>query len=499
MGQKLDSPGNRSSMVRLGSWPLSLTQVGQKMGILGWMVLVSSLVLFCASSFRHLVYQSTAYDLGYFDQALYLLSQGLPPVVSFWGFHFMGGHADWILYFVAFLYKIQPSVYWLFGLQAVSLSMGAVPVWHLGRRAGLKESQAIAIAFAYLLYPLIFNLNLFDFHPEVMALPLMLVAILMAQTDHIGWFVGCLVLILGCRDALSLTVAAMGLWLLLFEKKRICGAIALFMGSAWFVIVTQVVIPQFRPGGVEAVPRYGYLGSSIAEILLNLILKPQLVLGGLLTLANLGYLCLLILPLGWGLFVRGRFLREHPWQSWRHLFPLVGALPTLAMNLLTTVETQKDLIHQYSLPAVSFLIMAVIYGVASGTALVLSRRGIVVCACIGFILLSKIGYFWFRYLRAMDTWTATSSAIAQIQPSDKVLTTPWIAPHLTHRLFLRLAILGSEAIDLKQFDSVLLNVRHPGWNSNPELLQGLVARLQKEPQFKLHYQQDDVFLFTRQS
>ncbi|NJP12091.1 MAG: DUF2079 domain-containing protein [Leptolyngbyaceae cyanobacterium RU_5_1] len=444
----------------------------------------SMMVLLMCSSLRHLLFQSTAFDLGYFDQAAYLISQGQPPVVSFWGFHFLGGHADWILYFVALLYKVYPSVYWLFAVQAIALSLGALPLWHLACQAGLKEGQATAIAAAYLLYPLIFNLNLFDFHPEVIALPLMLTAVLAARLDQVGWFTVCLVFVLGCRDALSLTVVAMGVWLLVFEKKRGCGAIALFLGMGWFVIVTQVLIPNFRPGGVEAVPRYAYLGNSLAEIAQNLILKPHLVLGGLFTLANLEYLCLLFLPVIWGL-------------SWRSLAPLVGVIPTLTMNLLSTLQTQKDLVHQYSLPAVPFLFLAVITALSQNRGWVQSRRGIILCSLIGFLALAKVGYFGSRYLSSLDTWNATRTALAQVSPKGGVLTTAAIAPHVTHRSVVKLAVTGTESTDLGQFNTVLLNVRHPGWMSSSELLQGFVNRLQQDTHFKLQYQHDDVYLFIK--
>ncbi|MHC5730576.1 MAG: DUF2079 domain-containing protein, partial [Nostoc sp.] len=156
------------------------------------------------------MFQSTAFDLGIFDQAVYLISQGEPPISSFMGFHILGDHAAWIFYPLALLYKIYPSLYWLFAVQAVALALGALPTWHLARQAGLKENQAIAIAFVYLLYPLVFNANLFDFHPEMIALPLLLTAVLAARLGQVGWFCLSIFLVLGCKEVLSLTVVGMG-------------------------------------------------------------------------------------------------------------------------------------------------------------------------------------------------------------------------------------------------------------------------------------------------
>jgi len=126
-----------------------------------------------------------------------------------------------------------------------------------------------------------------------------------------------------------------------------------------------------------------------------------------------------------------------------------------------------------------------------------SRRGILLCSLIGFLALAKFGYFGDRYLNSLDTWQASRSAIAQIQPQSRVLTTAFLAPHLTHRPTVQLAIAGTEAIDFNQFDEVLLNVRHPGWASTSSLQQGLVDRLQRDSQFKPLVEQDGVYLFTR--
>ncbi len=453
---------------------------------LTWMIGGSVLLLFGCSSLRHALYQSSAFDLGYFDQAIYLISQGQTPIVSFWGYHFMGGHADWILYGLALLYKIHPNVHWLFAVQAVALALGALPTFYLARQAGLKESQATAMAGVYLLYPLVFNLNLFDFHPEVMALPAILGAILAARLNRLGWFCASVAFILGCRDALSLTVAAMGLWLLVFEKKRIYGAIALSAGIAWFFIATQVIIPAFRPDGVEAVGRYAYLGNSVLEIATNLLLKPGIVLGKVFSLDTLGYLTLLCLPVIWGL-------------SPQHLTPLIPTIPTLVINILSESPAQRNLVHQYSLPVLPFLLLVVISTLAAGKGWFQNRRGIILWSLVAFFALAKYGYFWSIYLDSLNTWQATQEAIAQIQTKDSILVPPQVAPHLTHRPVIKLTTVGSESFDIVEFNYVLLNRLYPGFGSTPQVVASLLERLKNAPEFQLTYQRDEVFLFKKKT
>ncbi len=251
---------------------------------------INTLVLFACSSLRHILFQSTAFDLGIFDQAVYLISQGKTPISSYMGYHILGDHAALIWYPLALLYKIYPSVYWLFVVQALALSLGAVPTWCLARQAGLKSLQANALVVAYLLHPQVFNANLFDFHPEVIALPALLAAIWCAREKRFWWFCLNIIIVLSCKAVLSLTVAAMGIWLLGFEKRRRYGILAIVLGIGWFFIASGLVIPQFSGREAAAVGRFSYLGNSVFEIIQNLIFKPGLILAKIFNLDNFGYI-----------------------------------------------------------------------------------------------------------------------------------------------------------------------------------------------------------------
>ncbi|GFE70359.1 DUF2079 domain-containing protein [Chroococcus sp. FPU101] len=447
----------------------------------------SFLILFISSSIRHLLYQSNALDLGWFDQGVYLISQNQTPIISFVDFHILGDHAALILYPIALFYKIYPSVYWLLAIQALALSLGALPIYQLSLQAGLRKQLAFTLSIVYLLYPLIFNVNLFDFHPDVIAVPALLWAVLAARCNSLLGFMIAILVVLFSKAIFSLTVAAMGLWLLIFEKKRLYGSIAIIMGVAWFILSTQVIIPMLTgtDAAVEmADNRYSYLGNSIGEIIKNIFLNPHLILGKIFTLANLEYIILLLFPVIWGL-------------SPRHLKPLLGAAPTLLLNLITDYSPQKNLTTQYSLTVIPFLFIAVIATLAAGKGWLKKTKYILLWSLIAFIALAKYGYFGSIYLTKLDTWTATKEAVSLINTSGGVLTNSAIAPHLTHRPLIKLAIQGSETLDLKQFDHILLNQRHSGWSSSPELIQEFLKRLQEMPEFKPTYQKDEVFLYQK--
>ncbi|PLZ99872.1 hypothetical protein CEN50_05495 [Fischerella thermalis CCMEE 5268] len=453
------------------------------------MTCASALVLFGCSSLRHMLFHSAAWDLGIFDQAVYLISQGKSPISSFLGFHILGDHAAIIFYPLALLYKIYPTVYWLLLVQAIALASGALFTNLIARQAGLTTDQATAIAVVYLLYPLVFNINLYDFHPDVIALPALLGAILAARLGKFGWFCFSIFLVLGCKAVLSLTVAAMGVWLLLFEKKRFCGAIALLSGIVWFVIATKAIIPFF--GGEAAsvtrhISRYSYLGNSFGEILQNLLFNPNLVLGKIFSLDTLEYLALLFAPVIWGI-------------APRHLLPLIAAIPTLILNILADASQQRNLVHQYSLPILPFLLVLLIQTLAAGQGWIQRPRKIILWSLVAFFALGKYGYFWTIYLDSLDTWQATRQAIAQVQTQGGVYTTAEIATHLTHRPLIEFTDVNSPPADLTKFEYILLNARHPGWLSNRDFAINLINQLKNTKNFQLSYQQDEVYLFVKNS
>ena len=113
------------------------------------------------------------------------------------------------------------------------------------------------------------------------------------------------------------------------------------------------------------------------------------------------------------------------------------------------------------------------------------------------LALAKFGYFGSKYLESFDTWQATREAIAQVQTPGGVLTTHEIAPHLTHRRVVKFTDANSLLANFTEFDYILLDLRHPGWKSNPEFAASLANQLKNTQEFNLSYQRDDVYLFKK--
>ncbi|MEM1369146.1 MAG: DUF2079 domain-containing protein [Cyanobacteria bacterium P01_H01_bin.15] len=444
------------------------------------------LILLGCSSLRHELLQSASWDLGIFDQAVFLISDGKTPISSLLGFHILGDHGAVILYPLAVLYRLWPSVYWLFAAQALGLTLGGLGVWVVARQAGLKPGLSRNLALSYWLYPLIFNVNLADFHPETIVVSGLFWAVWAARANQLFVFAIAITLILSAKAVWSLTVVGLGGWLLI-ERRFRAGSLGILIGSSWFLFAITWLIPHF--GGVDSDLNrhfhfYSHLGRSYGEILRNLLTQPGLVFSALFTGANFGYLILLILPWIWGL-------------HWRSLTPLIAALPALSLNLLSQGDAKKDLVHQYSLPILPYFMIAVIAALAIQKTWFTKPRWIVLWAVLCFAVFGKWGYFGSLYLEHLNTWSASRAAIAQVPAEVSVLTTNHFAPHLTHRRVVKL--IESETVEapLNKFAVVLIDTQRPGWLSSPELVATLTSKLATSPQFKKTFDQGGVLLFQQ--
>jgi uncharacterized membrane protein len=453
-------------------------------------VLISTLVLFFFSSLRHSLFQSGVWDLGFFDQGVYLISQGFVPISSFTNFHVLGDHAAFILYPLSIFYKIYPDVHWLFLVQAIALSLGAIPVLGLSCQQGLTNTQRYIAILSYLLSPLIFNANLFDFHPDVIAVPFLLWAILWSRLGRVLPFCFALLIILSCKSVFALTVIAMGIWLALFERQKLMGAVAIVGGILWFVIAAQIVIPMIGGEGastIRHIGRYASLGSSYSEIFINFFLKPNLIIGKIFSMDSLVYFLLLFLPFIWCLASKKTSI----------LTPLIGALPTFAMSILSDDPAQRYLANQYPLPILPFLMIIAI----SSLGLINHQklwyfRFIAFWTVLAFVTMSRLNLFTGEYLASLDTWQANNDAIALVNTQGNILTTYEISPHVTHRLKIKNTF-TNDSQNLEKFDYILLNTRHSGFGSSRDYSLSLVNQAKRMPNYKLVYQKDDVYLFVK--
>lgn len=479
------------------SWKIPLPQ--------GLVILFSAILYFTMSSIKFSYFKATAFDLGIFDQAVYLISKGIEPVSSFLGFHILGDHASFILYPISLLYLIYPDVHWLLGLQAISLALGAVPVYLLAIENGSKLLPSTILMLIYLLNSSVFALLMFDFHPDSLAVPTFIWAVLFAKRGaknkdsklYFWLFLLAILIILSSKEVLALSVISMGIWLIFFEKNRAYGASAVILGLAWFLISTQIVIPFYHGDINRHFARfYGHLGGSGSEILGNFFLNPNLLLNFLKSNLKdiLIYITQLLSP----------FILI---LSFKEISPLVGAIPILLMTILSQDPIQRDFQYYYVFPALPFIIVAV----AS------TKLEFLKWSTIRYILSMAIAVYLMQNGSRLQEFTSssiweyketlysTNRAIEIIHASDynnlkSILTAHQIAPHLTHRKIIQVIRKDFPLNELRKYDYIFLNRNYPDI-ANRELSKSTNNRIldacAASKEFSLEFSKNETFLYRK--
>ena len=192
---------------------------GRRWSVLLLACTAATAALFASYSIaRHTAFNSKAYDLGLHAQVFWNTSHGRLFASSIEVNNYLGDHVSPIILLLAPLYRLWPDPSGLLVFQALVLACAALPLALLTRRL-LKPSwpdgaylASLVLALVFLSYPALGFVNRFEFHEEVLVVPLLLLAFLCLETRRPRWMSAALLLALLCKEDVGLTVAAFGLF-----------------------------------------------------------------------------------------------------------------------------------------------------------------------------------------------------------------------------------------------------------------------------------------------
>ena len=173
--------------------------------VVWWIVTFSQLVWR-----RHDRFGSSAFDMGIYDQAVWLLSR-FQDFDTVRGLPVLGHHVDLNLILLAPFSRLGAGPAFLNIFQVVSIGMGAVPVYLLGRRRFESGWPAVCFALGFLAHPSIQSMAWELFHPDALAITPLLCAWYTWRTRRWGWTVGFLVYAMAWKEDVALFVVMLGL------------------------------------------------------------------------------------------------------------------------------------------------------------------------------------------------------------------------------------------------------------------------------------------------
>jgi len=330
--------------------------VGQRWVVKGLflgMVLLYVALFSTLTILKHEAFETTAFDLGNLDQAVWNTSHGrILRLTNIEGVDTrLAHHVEPILLPISLLYILYSGPQTLLILQTVVIALGAFPVFWLARERLKSDLAGLSFSTAFLLFPALEAANMFDFHAVTLAPSFLLFAFYHMERQRYRIFLLFAVLAMACKEEIPLLISMMGVYLALVKREWKVGSLAIFGGLAWFLAAVYIVIPRFNTqGGSPFLSYYAYLGDGPLEIAMAIVTNPLLILRTILTPAKVKYILDLLLP--------GAFTSLFSPQT---LFLL---LPSLAINLLSTYSPMSVLEEfHYAGPLVPFVIISSIYGV----------------------------------------------------------------------------------------------------------------------------------------
>jgi len=287
--------------------------------VLGWM--------------RHARFSTFGFDLGIYDQGVWLLSRLKDPFVTVRGLELFGHHVNPVLLAIAPFYRLGGGPELLLVVQVLAQASGAVAVFLLARDRLGGRWTGVAIAAVLLFNPTYQFLTWEYFHPDALAMAPLLFAYWAARSHRWSWFWVSAGLTLACKEDAALAVVVLGILIAVRGHRRI-GGLTILVSTAWYLLATRAIIPAFTglpPFYESFFPQFGATGVGAAR---GVVTHPGTTLKIALGEDRLSYLRTMLAPFG--------------------LLPLFAlpsffiAGPMLLVNLLNVLPFTRDYRFHYS-------------------------------------------------------------------------------------------------------------------------------------------------------
>ena len=383
--------------------------------------IVYASILFATAAFQHYLFGTQVWDIGLFAQFSWLIGEGrVTAISSLRQVAPLEDHFSLLLLPLGAIYKLFPSTFSLIGLQSIALGSLPAVAAYVGVRRQIKARLVWALICAIVLCPYSFLVNRGDFHPDVLTIPFMIVAIFEATQGRRWRYYFCLLITLFAKNAQALFGFGLGLYAIA-RGRYIRGLITIVISIFWWFLATHLS----TAGGDHVAIRLGYLGDTKLEMLATLLVRPWIVF----SVASPSEIFLYTL----GLSLPFLALLRKP-----ALACLLGAAPVYLVNIVSDSGIQRELNHHYSIPILAFLIAGCLDSMPS---ISVKARQIqknifnitLVLSLVAFLGYSRLMYFKTRYLPRLPEAVAFQSVISGIGSQESVLASSNYVVHLAGR------------------------------------------------------------------
>ena len=220
---------------------------------------------------KHLSFNTSALDLGLFDQMMWTTLNGRFFYISILNSSQFSQHMSPLLLLILPIYAIFQTPITLLIIQTISIGLGAFPLYLIAREK-LDEKGALIISGCYLLYPPLEYANMFDFHMESLGILLLITAFYFLFKNKYKAYVIFLIFSLFVKEYVALIGISLGLYIILIKKERNLGTLTSIVSIIWLYFSIYIAIPLFGNNSYPFTHRYSHFGESFFEIIFTILM-----------------------------------------------------------------------------------------------------------------------------------------------------------------------------------------------------------------------------------
>ncbi len=378
------------------------------------------IIMTSVSILRHLAFQTHAFDLAIFDQAVWSTLKGKILFSSFKGnICLLGDHMSPILILLAPFYWFWNDARILLLIQACVASLCFFPLSLITQEKLGKGIFPVLFAFALYFYQPFRHSVRAEFHPELIANSILFFAFyFLIKKNWTAFFISLILSVL-CKENMYGITFMLGIYLCL-EKRFRAGLAVVVMSLFAFLLTTKVLIPHLSGSHYFYGANYQYLISGSWGSHAPLIVQPA---------SLFEYIYKIFLPLA--------FL------SFFHAQTLILTFPILFQNILSRNPTMHSMAFQYTSGLTPFVFISAVFGTwellmwggKSGNEKWLRPIIIISILVFSLILAGKPERrYFYNFKRGIDSHTnLIRETIKKIPEYLSVVTNENLAPHLSHR------------------------------------------------------------------
>jgi uncharacterized membrane protein len=393
------------------------------------------------------------FDMGIYDQGIWLLSRFYEPFVTIRGLNFFGHHVNLItLLFVPF-YWLGAGPHFLYLAETVMLAMGAIPVWLIARDRFRSSWGALIPAASYLLYPSLQWINWWHFHPDALIItPLLFAWWFQSRRAWVAYSISVL-LALSCKEDAAIAIFMLGLLMFLWafvswvvnclslvktqgrnnpvaqaKPYLYAGTVTMLIAMGWWFISTKLIIPLANTG---AGPFYANLfpgfGNDVRSVIISIFSHPDRLWNAIVSDDCIAYYTKLFVPVAFLALLSPEIL--------------IG-LPQLVVNTISAHGYTHDFKYHYTSIIIAVIFISSIEAVGR-----VGKRYRPAMWCLLFLLgfsaiytniqwsPSPLGkaYRTGIWAQPQDKHDLLRAALQKVPSDAGVTATYYIVPHLTHR------------------------------------------------------------------